>query len=342
MVKKIQLHTSFAKRKKQHRNIDRERGWGRGVTTGIKFSRRLLYPNFWGTWLVMGMLYLLVTLLPYPAILAFGKFLGMIMGRVIPGRSYIVERNIALAFPELDEAARRKLKKEICQNAGMGVMETAMAWFWSDRRLLHHAHIDEQELARARELAQKNTRTLVLTCHFVTLELMARLYALLIKPGVGVYRPSDHPVWEYMQVNGRLRCNLALVDRTDPRSMIKALMQGYPIWYAPDQDYGRRVSIFVPFFAVQHAATVTGTHDLARVKGTVVQPSWTIREKDGYHLYVKEPLADFPTEDAHADTAACNKVIEEMIRMAPEQYLWMHRRFKTAPEGEPPRYPDIA
>ncbi len=342
MTKKIQLHTSFAKRKKQHRNISREKGWGKGVTTGIKFSLRLLYPNFWGTWLILGILYLLVTLLPYPAILAFGRFLGLIMGRVIKGRGYIVERNLILAYPDLDAQARQKLKIEIFKNSGMGVMETAMAWFWSDKRLLRHAHIDEQELSRARELAQNNTRTLVLTCHFVTLELMARLYALLIKPGVGVYRPSDHPVWEFMQVNGRLRCNLALVDRTDPRSMIKALMQGYPIWYAPDQDYGRRVSIFVPFFAVQQAATVTGTHDLARVKGTVVQPSWTIRRKDGYHLYVKEPLSGFPTEDAQADTAACNKVIEEMINMAPEQYLWMHRRFKTAPEGEPPRYPDIA
>lgn len=95
---------------------------------------------------------------------------------------------------------------------------------------------------------------------------MARIYATLITPGIGVYRPSDHPVWEWAQVRGRLRKNLALVDRNDPRSMLKALMKNMPIWYAPDQDYGRRVSTFAPFFAVKEAATVEGTHNLARVK----------------------------------------------------------------------------
>ncbi len=342
MSKKIKLHTSFEKRKEQHRDIIKERGWGKGMTTGIKFSRRLLYPNFWGAWLSIALLWLLVTLLPYPAILALGKMLGRLLGRFVPGRGYIVRRNLELAFPELSKDRREELVLKIFENSGMGILETGIAWFWSDRRLLKHARIDPEELEAARELAAQNQPILVLTCHFVTLELMARLYALLIKPGVGVYRSSDHPVWEYMQVNGRLRCNLALVDRTDPRSMIKALLKGYPIWYAPDQDYGRRVSIFVPFFAVKEAATVSGTRDLARVRGCRVQPSWTIREKGGYRLYVKAPLESFPTEDAYADTARCNKIIEEMITMAPEQYLWMHRRFKTAPEGQEPRYPDIA
>lgn len=342
MAKKIQLHTSFAKRKEQHRDIVKERGWGKGLTTGIKFSWRLCYPNFWGSWLAIALLYLIVTLLPYPLILALGRKIGLLMGKFIKGRGYIVERNLKLAFPEMSDAERDKLKIKIFENSGMGVLETGMAWFWSDRRLLKHAFIDEDELKKAKELAESNTRTLVLTCHFVTLELMARIYALMIKPGVGVYRSSDHPVWEFMQVNGRLRCNLALVDRTDPRSMIKALLKGYPIWYAPDQDYGRKVSIFVPFFGVEHAATVTGTRDLAKVKGTVVQPSWTIREKGGYRLYVRDPLTDFPTEDVEGDTRRCNQVIEEMIKLAPEQYLWMHRRFKTAPESEPPRYPDIS
>jgi len=171
---------------------------------------------------------------------------------------------------------------------------------------------------------------------------MARIYANLITPGIGVYRPSDHPVWEWAQVRGRLRKNLALVDRNDPRSMIKALMKNMPIWYAPDQDYGRRVSTFAPFFAVKEAATVEGTHNLARVKNTQVQPAWTIREGSKYHLYVEEPLQNFPTDDALADTTRINHIIEKMILMAPGQYLWLHRRFKTAPNPEENRYPGLS
>lgn len=342
MGKKIKLHTSFDERRKQHRNIIRERGWGKGVTTGVPFSRRMLYPNFWGTWLAIGLLWLLVTLLPYPVLMRTGRCIGSLMRRFFRSREYVVERNMELAFPEFDPQQRKELVSEVFANAGMGVMETGMAWFWSDNRILKHTSCDEAELEAAKKLAEANTRTLVLTCHFVSLELMARMYALKVKPGIGVYRASDHPVWEYMQVKGRLRSNVALVDRTDPRSIIKALMQGYPIWYAPDQDYGRKASVFVPFFGVDKAASVTGTHDLAKVRGCVVQPSWTIREQGGYRLHIAAPLQDFPTEDAVADTARCNKIIENMIREAPAQYLWMHRRFKTAPEGEPPRYPDIA
>ncbi len=338
---KYTLHTSFEARARQHRQTIRKRGWGTGAATEAKFSAKLLYPSFWGAWLAILLLRLLVTLLPYKALLALGKMLGLIVVKVLPSRKYIAERNVKLAFPELNEEEQRELTRKICINSGMGILETGMAWFWSDKRILKHAHIDPVELEHARDIAAANRRTLVLTCHFVTLELMARIYALLIKPGVGIYRSSDHPVWEYAQVKGRLRSNLALVDRNDVRSMLKALMQGYPIWYAPDQDYGRRSAIFVPFLGVDKAATVTGTHDLAKVKGTLVQPSWTTRDDKGYCLHVLDPLENFPTEDETADTIRVNQVIEQMIRSAPEQYLWMHRRFKTAPEGEPSRYPDI-
>ncbi|SPT69629.1 LpxL/LpxP family Kdo(2)-lipid IV(A) lauroyl/palmitoleoyl acyltransferase [Anaerobiospirillum thomasii] len=340
--KKIQLHTSYEKRAKSHRNTISRNGWGKGATSQAKFELRMLHPVFWGSWAAIITLYLCVTLLPYRAILGLGRTVGHLMQRFMKSRAYVLERNMDLAFPDMDKAKKDKLIHDIFENSGMALFETGIAWFWSDKRLLKLAHIDENEQKKACQLAAANTRTLVFTCHFVTLEIMARLYALLIKPGVGVYRASDHPVWEYIQVRGRLRSNLALIDRSDPRSMIKALMQGHPIWYAPDQDYGIKASVFVPFFGVDKAATVTGTHDLAKVKGVIVQPAFTIRKADGYHLYVKDALENFPGEDEVFDTARCNKILEDIISMAPEQYLWMHRRFKTAPEGEMPRYPDIS
>ena len=339
--KKISLHTSFSKRQKQHRTVNREKGWGKGLTEGPVFTYKLLHPHFWGAWAAIFTLYCCVTFIPYPLLMKLGKLIGRIMAKVIKGRGYIVDCNLKLAFPQMSEQERKDLAKKIFENSGMAIFETGMAWFWSDNRILKYTLIDDEELEHAQKLADENARILVLTCHFVTLELMARMYALTIKPGVGVYRPSDHPVWEYIQVKGRLKSNLALVDRADPRTMIRALMKNLPIWYAPDQDYGKKVSIFVPFFAVEKAATVTGTRDLAKIKNTLVQPSWTIRTKEGYRLYVKAPLENFPTDDEVKDTTYCNKVIEDMIKIAPEQYLWMHRRFKTTPEGEPSRYPDI-
>lgn len=339
---KIKLHTSFAERTKQGRNTDRKISWGAGVTEGIKFNKHLLHYTFWGSWCAIGLLWLLVTILPHRALVGLGTMIGRLMHRLLKGRRYVVTQNLKHAFPQMSEAERTDLERRIFENAGIAVFETGMAWFWSDARVKRLLIIDEQELAAAKALGEANTRTIAFTCHMVTLELGARLYALAIKPGIGVYRSSDHPVWEYIQVNGRLRSNLALIDRKDVRSMVKALMKGYPIWYAPDQDYGITSSVFVPFFGVKDTCTVTGLHDLARIKDVKVQPFWLIREKSGYRMRVLAPLENFPTDDAVADTALGNRYVEDMIKSAPEQYLWMHRRFKTVPEGEPSRYPEVS
>ena len=321
---KLKIHTSYKDRQKQHRTTKRNISWGSGVTEGIPFSWSMLRPSFWGAWCAISLLFLLVTILPYRVLMALGQGIGLLMHKFLKGRRYVVATNLKLAFPNLKQSERDQLEKKIFANAGMAVFETGIAWFWPDWRLKRMLIIDPKELELARQLGAQDTRTIAFTCHMVTLEIGARLYALAIKPGIGIYRSSDHPVWEYIQVKGRLRSNLALIDRTDVRSMVKAVMKGYPIWYAPDQDYGRQASVFVPFFGVDKACTVTGLHDLAR------------------HLHVLPPLEDFPSEDVNADTLRGNQMVEQMILSAPEQYLWMHRRFKTAPEGEPSRYPDIA
>ena len=177
---------------------------------------------------------------------------------------------------------------------------------------------------------------LLLSCHFMTLELNARMFGLL-QPGIGVYRPNDNPVLEYAQVRGRTRSNKYLLDRGDIKGMIKALRKGEALWYAPDHDYGRHASVFVPFFAVEQSATITGTATLARVKNTVVLPCYTLRlPQGGYRLVIEAPLADFPSGDDHLDASRSNRVIEAAVRQAPEQYMWLHRRFKTRPNKDDP------
>lgn len=343
--KQKSLHSDYGEqsreREKGHRFSLTGSGWGKGFVSEARLDRRMLKPYFWPNWLGVFLYFLLVTVLPYRLQMLLGRVLGRLYGRLTPNRTYVLRRNLELAYPQLDEAQRERLKERVLESSGMAIFEVGMAWFWPDWRLKRLAIISSEDLERGRALAAQNKPVIVLTCHYVTLEIMARLYALYIKPGIGVYRPSDHPVWEYTQVKGRLRNNLALVNAKDPRSMIKALMNRVPIWYAPDQDYGAKASVFVPFFGVDKAATVVGTHNLAKVKDTVVQPSFTVREHGKYHLYVWDTLENFPTEDAQGDARRCNEVLEKMISLAPEQYLWLHRRFKTVPEGEDSRYPDL-
>lgn len=338
---KMKLHTSYEKRKKEGRNVNRKISWGEGVTEGVPFTKDMLHPRYWGTWFGFIMLFLIVNLLPYKLTMTLGRGIGRLMEKILKPRRYVVATNLKLAFPNMPAQEREQLQTRIFENAGMAIFETGIAWFWPDWRIKRMLIIDDKELELAKELAQNNTRTIAFTCHMVTLEIGARLYALAIKPGVGIYRSTDHPVIEYVQVKGRLRSNLALIDRLDVRSMVKAVMKGYPIWYAPDQDYGTNSAVFVPFFGVDKTCTVTGLHDLAKIKGVKVQPFWLVREKDGYRLRVLPPIENFPTEDEVADTIVANQYVEQMITSDLAQYLWMHRRFKNRPEGEPKRYPEV-
>lgn len=338
---KISLHTSYDKRKKQGRTAHRDKSWGKGFINNPKISLSLFKISFLPAWLAIASLFILVKILPYKCLLSLGRLLGRLFLKLSKGRVYVVKQNLRLCYPQWDDKKIDDLTYKIFENIGMGIFETGMAWFWSDKKILKLAHIDELELNKARENAKNHPRTIVLTGHFVTLELGARIYALLLRPGVGVYRSSDHPVYEYIQVKGRTRSNVALVDKQDPLSMVRALMKGYPIWYAPDQDYGLKGSVFAPFFAVDKTCTVTGTHDMARIKGACVQPFWPIRTDKGYSIRILDILDNFPSEDVLYDTTRCNKIIEAMIKTAPEQYIWMHRRFKTTPEGEKSRYPKI-
>ncbi len=342
---KLSLHVSEKERQKESKENKRfstsQKGWGKGFAEKPVFVKRMMLPHFWSAWFALFMLFVIVNVLPYRVQMFLGSKIGRLMGTILPARKYVLKRNLELAFPEMSDEERHNLSKEIQRNSGMAIFETGMAWFWPDWRLKRHVIIDEEGMKYAKECTASGKPVLVLTAHFVHLELMARIYGTYIKSGIGVYRPTDHPVWEWAQVKGRLRKNLALVSKNDPRSMIKALKTGAPIWYAPDQDYGRRVSVFAPFFAVKDTATVAATHNLAKIEGTMITPSWTIREGDKYHLYLKKALQDFPTEDTIADATTVNKVIENMVRMAPEQYLWMHRRFKTAPDENENRYPGL-
>ncbi|UYU33272.1 Kdo(2)-lipid IV(A) acyltransferase [Siccibacter colletis] len=301
-----------------------------------QFSRALLHPRYWLTWLGIGLLWLIV-LLPYPLLRRLGRLLGRIAMRVMKRRARIAYRNLELCFPEMDEKARHELVVKNFESVGMGLIETGMAWFWPDWRIQRWFSVRGLENIKAIQAQKRGI--LLLGVHFLTLELGARIFGIN-EPGIGVYRPNDNPLLDWLQTWGRMRSNKSMIDRKDLKGMIKALKKGEVIWYAPDHDYGPRASVFVPFFGVEQAATTTGTWMLAKTSGAAILPFVPRRKADGtgYEMILMEPEFDPPLDDAETTAAWMNKVVERCVMMAPDQYMWLHRRFKTRPEGVPSRY----
>ncbi|NDJ58174.1 LpxL/LpxP family Kdo(2)-lipid IV(A) lauroyl/palmitoleoyl acyltransferasee [Enterobacteriaceae bacterium 4M9] len=302
-----------------------------------QFSRALLHPRYWPVWFGIGLLYLVV-LLPYPVIFRLGRLLGHLAKRLMKRRVSVAHRNLELCFPQMSDAERQKLVDKNFESVGMGVLETGMAWFWPDWRIRRWTQSSGVE--EIKELHRQKKGILLIGVHFLTLELGARIFGLEVYPGIGVYRPNDNAVIDWLQTWGRLRSNKDMLDRKDLKGMIRSLKNGEIIWYAPDHDYGPRTSVFVPFFAVDDAATTSGTWTLARLSKANIVPFVPRRKADGtgYELIMMKPESEPPLESAEVTATWMNQIVERCIMMAPEQYMWLHRRFKTRPEGVPSRY----
>ncbi|QJD57641.1 lipid A biosynthesis lauroyl acyltransferase [Pseudomonas sp. gcc21] len=302
------------------------------------FSSAMLHPRFWLLWMGMGLLWLLVQL-PYPAILSVGRLVGRAMYHLMPERRLIAATNLELCFPDWTAERREQVLRENFASNGIALFEMAMAWWWPPRRLAKLASIEGLE--HLQNAAAQGQGVLLMSLHFTTLEIGA---ALLGQQATidGMYREHANPTFDFIQRRGRERHNAdaLAIEREDVRSMLKSMRSGRAIWYAPDQDYGRKASVFVPFFGVQ-AATVTATATFARLGKAEVIPFTQTRLPNarGYRLTVHPPLEGFPVGDEEADALRINQWVEQAILEQPEQYMWVHRRFKTRPEGEERPYP---
>ncbi|MDT9587162.1 MAG: LpxL/LpxP family Kdo(2)-lipid IV(A) lauroyl/palmitoleoyl acyltransferase [Candidatus Arsenophonus melophagi] len=303
------------------------------------FKLSYLHPQYWLTWVGIGLLYLLI-LLPYPIIYWIGIRIGRLSKYVLKKRLLIAERNLELCFPSMSAHKRKQIINKNFESVGMGLFETGMAWFWPDRRIKRLFTIKGKDNIEKVQL--KGQGIIVIGIHFLTLELGARIFGIL-NPGVGVYRPNDNPVMDWLQTKGRLRSNKCMLDRKNIKGMISNLKQGEILWYAPDHDYGPKKSVFVPFFAVKQTATTIGTHILAKLVDLVLIPFTPKRlaKAKGYELLIQPAINHFPQQDEIATAIFMNKLIEKEIMQAPEQYMWLHRRFKTRPIGMPSLYGDL-
>lgn len=296
-------------------------------------SPSLLHPRHWPTWIGVGLLRLTV-LLPWPAIMAIGGAAGRLVYLFALRRRQIAEINLQLCFPEWGSEQRQRLIRDNFAAMGKGLMEIGMAWWWPQARLERRLLGVEGEENLPPD---DGLGTIFLTAHFSSLELSGR-YLGARRPTHAMYRPNENPVIQALFERHRRAHTLGIIPRDDVRSMIRALRAGEGVWFAPDQNYGRKGKVFATFMGMP-AATHTATSRFARASGARVIPFVLFREKTGYRLCIEPALEDFPSGDAQQDAQRINDIFSDWVRRAPEQYNWIHRRFKTRPDEGPPPYP---
>ncbi|WP_422138373.1 LpxL/LpxP family Kdo(2)-lipid IV(A) lauroyl/palmitoleoyl acyltransferase [Endozoicomonas sp. ALC020] len=301
------------------------------TTEADRFQWSYLKPKFWPVWLGLGFT-ALVALLPYSVMVLFGRLVGRLLLRFGGSRVRITRVNLEKCFPHISEAERDALLQKNFESVGIGLMEVIMAWWWPRKRL--------ERLVTYKGLENLNSETgqgnLLLILHFTTIEISGALITLRHSVDA-TYREHKNPVFEYMQRRQRLRYDRGsrLLGRRDVRGMLRSLRQGKTVWYSPDQDYGPKQSVFAPFFGVQ-TASVTGTSRMTKMGKARVVPMVVTRKpgSEGYVLEVFEAWKDFPRGDDLQDAIRVNQFVEEQVKKNPDQYMWLHRRFKTRPEGE--------
>ena len=305
------------------------------------FKTLLLAPSYWPTWLGFGLLWLLVNALPHRFLMSIGAGLGLLAARFSSRRRKIVARNIALCFPEKSEQAQRALCKAVFKATGRGFLQGLCAWFWPAWRLrrLFKRRVDIEGLEHL-QASQAQSSRILLSGHFTCMELGAALVGHLESVN-GFYRAHGNAVYEFIQRRGRERHHKdsLAIARDNLKGLVRSIKAGRPMCYFPDQDMGRETSVFADFFGVP-AATVTATATLARMtKATLIPYVCFYKASSGRYLLRFLPaLTNFPSgkdqASALSDAQRVNHTIEALASGAPEQYLWVHRRFKTRPDGD--------
>lgn len=269
--------------------------------------------------------------MPYFVLKGIGKLLSKVLSKLGKSRVKVARRNLELSFPDMPEEKRDAILQSNIESAGMAMMETIMGWWWPDWRVKRMGEIEGFEHIEA--ILAKGKGVLALATHNMSLDFGCRI-AGLKQPAVAFYRRHNNPVIEFLQYRGRARSNRYLIHKRDLRSLFKALNQKEICFYLPDQDYGRTSSVFAPMFAVPEVATTLGPKVIASRANCETVFIASLRTEQGYKVKIYPGLKNFPTDDDIKDMGTMNRHIEEIIMEAPEQYLWMHKRYKTRPNKE--------
>jgi KDO2-lipid IV(A) lauroyltransferase len=291
-------------------------------------------PRYWPTWLGIAVLRLIV-LLPQRTRVSIGRFLGRLAHRLLGTRRHIAQRNLELCFPELDDDARTRLELQHFESLGMGVIELGVTWWCSDAQLAELVELRGMEHVHA--ALDEGNGILMWSGHFATAEIGGTALKSEVPPIAAMYRASKNALNDQIMRRCRGRSVSQLIMKNSVRTLLKALKHNRPVWYAADQAYSRKGTVIAPFFGVP-ATTNTAVSQIAKVSKAAVVPFIPLRHDNGerYTLEFLPALENFPSGDDYADAVRLNKLLESQIRRAPEQYYWVHRRFK----GRPDAYPD--
>ena len=294
-----------------------------------------------GVYLLLGVLWLLQWL-PMPALVALGRGLGGLLYRVGRSRRRIGRRNLALCLPELPDAEREAVLREHFALLGRSLLERALLW-WAPRARIERLIevVGDVDLAE-RTFRESGRPTMWLCPHFLGLDVAGASVLLFQKqPVASIYQSQSNAVVDEAMRKGRIRWgNATIFPRSDSvKPLLRAIKQGHVFFNLPDMDFGARDAAFVPFFGVP-AATLLAPSRMANMLDMVVQPviAELLPGGRGYRVHFLPPLDGFPTDNAEADALHMNQFIEAQIRQRLPQYLWVHKRFKTRPEGQPGLY----
>jgi len=292
---------------------------------------RLWLPQYWPSWLAVAVVRVLAPL-PLEALLALGRWIGRLAFYLVPVRRVVTEKNLALCFPEMADAERRRLARRCYESFGMGVFEAVYCYFSGAERFAGRYTLEGWEHIEAARAARRGV--VLLSTHAHTMEIAGRIVALHV-PLSAFYRNPKNPVFAHIRDRcheGRLAQKFAIDDL---KGAVRALRDGALLWYAPDQGRRFKHTVLAPFFDVP-AVSNAATGKVAHLGRALVIPWGTVRERrDGrwhYRVTVRPPLAELP-EDPVAEATLINRTVEELVRAAPEQYLWQHKRFKNRGEG---------
>lgn len=301
----------------------------------LSYYRALKY---WPTW--VGLAFLRFTCwLPYRWQIGLGRAIGRLAHGIGAERRAIARRNIELCFPELSVDERDALARRHFESLGISLMEMALGRWASDKKLCSMTTIEGAE--HIRNSIEDGYGVILLSAHFTALEISGRVLSLNCPPFDAVYRRFRSDFTTEILASSREVSARRVIEKNDIKSMVRSLREGVPVWYAPDQSYHLKQSALLPFFGVP-AMTNTATGTLARLGKAKAIPFFPRRlPEGGYELLILPPLEGVPSADAEEDTRKYTAVLEKQIRRCPEQYYWVHRKFKNRPDSLPDAYADL-
>lgn len=288
------------------------------------------HPRYWFSWIGFGLLRL-ISLLPLPLIAFLGSTLGSAIFYLMKSRREVTLQNLTLCFPDMSTQEVQATAKRCFQLVAITTLSMGINWWSSPRRLeklvsFEGKHHYDEAIAQGKNV-------ILLAPHAIALE-MAGLLLSRERPMITMYQHTRKKLLNDIVKDRRGRFGGILVERREPlRTLLKLIRAGNPFYYLPDQDAGDK-GVFVPFFGVE-ASTFPMLSKFAKMGNAVVLPCFThiLPKGQGWHVVLSPVLENFPSDDDMQDARYMNQVIESMIRTAPEQYFWVHKRFKTRPQG---------